>query len=160
MQEMRIAQKPKRVINESLLVGAAVLGLGAFLVFCAALLDERDALDRGIPLDGNIPGTLSKPAGSVASSLDQYSPQEKQTFQKIGNDISAGSSPEEAVKKGLQSDSKLAKRVESIAPSVDEYDDSPLDYFEQRFGRDRGYGRMDDDETDEFYDPSIPTGDG
>lgn len=139
LQEIKgsVVNSNKQVLNESLLAGLTVLGLGALLTIFAATQSGTEEISGSYDnLSGNIPGSIP----GLSSNVNDYSESEKAGLKNIGEKVNQGVSAQEAVAQELAANAELAKKVNRPAPT---YDSSPSDDFEygdQKYGVDDGYG--------------------
>jgi hypothetical protein len=125
------------VLNESLLAGLTVLGLGALLTIFAATQSGTEKIAGTYDnLSGNVPGTIS----GLSSNVNDYSESEKTGLKNIGEKINQGIPAQEAVAQELAANAELAKKVNQPVAEDDSLPADNFDYGDQKYGKDDGYG--------------------
>jgi hypothetical protein len=141
LQEIKgsVVNSNKQVLNESLLAGLTVLGLGALITIFAATQSGTEEIAGSYDnLSGNIPGNRS----GLSSNVNDYSESEKVGLKNIGEKINQGVSAQEAVAQELAANAELAKKVSQPASAYDNSPSDDFDYGDQKYGADDGYGNM------------------
>jgi hypothetical protein len=139
LQEIKgsVVNPNKQVLNESLLAGLTVLGLGALItIFAATQSGTEEIVDSYDNLSGNVPGNIS----GLSSNVNDYSESEKEGLKNIGEKINQGASAQEAVAQELAANAELAKKVNRSYNAYDNLPSDDFDYGDQKHGVDDGYG--------------------